>query len=189
MAAPSVLHQLPSLQILAAYRRFIRWLTSAHVILALGMLVLMVYLILVPLYRMLETTLTYQEKDIHYVPDAVVGDWTLFHWVRMLTGQLGEVMTYAPLQHSLTISIGATLLALIIGSAMAWMAGTSSRRARRTVTGGFMTRVSEVKKARRPRRGCSWLPRCRRGSSSRQVVSHTRGGRTCRPGVIRWIGC
>lgn len=122
MAAPSVLHQLPSLQILAAYRRFIRWLTSAHVILALGMLVLMVYLILVPLYRMLETTLTYQEKDIHYVPDAVVGDWTLFHWVRMLTGQLGEVMTYAPLQHSLTISIGATLLALIIGSAMAWMA-------------------------------------------------------------------
>lgn len=122
MAAPSVLHQLPSLQILAAYRRFIRWLTSAHVILALGMLVLMVYLILVPLYRMLETTLTYQEKDIHYVPDAVVGDLTLFHWVRMLTGQLGEVMTYAPLQHSLTVSVGATVLALIIGSAMAWMA-------------------------------------------------------------------
>jgi hypothetical protein len=51
-------------QLLAAWRRFIHWLTSAHVILALLMFVLMVYLILVPLYRMVETTLTYQEKDL-----------------------------------------------------------------------------------------------------------------------------
>ncbi|MCI0476630.1 MAG: iron ABC transporter permease [Anaerolineales bacterium] len=121
MAFPTVYPQSFSLQLLAAGRRFFRWLTSAHVILALLMLVLMVYLILVPLYRMFETTLTYQEKDIYLDPDAEVGQFTFFHWVRMLTGQIAGVMTYTPLQHSLVISIGATLLALLIGSALAWM--------------------------------------------------------------------
>ncbi|MBI5301716.1 MAG: iron ABC transporter permease [Chloroflexi bacterium] len=122
MAIPQSLQPPGALQLLANYRRFVRWFTSPKVILALVMLVLMVYLILVPLYRMIETTLTYQERDIHYDPDAIVGEPTLFHWVRMLTGELAEVMTYAPLQHSLVISTGATLLALLIGSTLAWMA-------------------------------------------------------------------
>lgn len=121
MALPVTLEPSFSLRLLATYRRFVRWLTSAHVILALLMLALMIYLILVPLYRMLETTFTYQDRDIHYVPDAVIGEFTLFHWVRMLTGEIAEVMTYAPLQHSLVTSTGATLLALLIGSSLAWM--------------------------------------------------------------------
>lgn len=121
MTAPAVYRQSLSLQMLAAYRRFIRWLTSAKVVLSLFMLVLMVYLILVPLYRMLETTMTYQERDIHLDPNAVEGQLTFFHWERMLTGQIAQVLTFAPLQHSLVISVGATLLALIIGSTLAWM--------------------------------------------------------------------
>ncbi|MBI3396791.1 MAG: iron ABC transporter permease [Spirochaetia bacterium] len=122
MAFPATVSQSLPLQMLATWRRFIRWMTSAQVVLALVMLVLMVYLILVPLYRMLETTFTYQERDIHYVSDAVVGEFTLFHWIRMLTGQIAEVLTYAPLQHSLVTSAGATLFALLIGSGLAWMA-------------------------------------------------------------------
>ncbi len=121
MAVPAIVQPSLSLQMLAASRRFIRWLTSAKVFLALFMLVLMVYLILVPLYRMLETTVTYQERDIHLDPNAVVGQLTLFHWTRMLTGQIAEVLTFAPLQHSLVVSAGATLLALVIGLALAWM--------------------------------------------------------------------
>ncbi len=121
MALPTVYEQSLSLQLLVGFRRFIRWLTSARVLLAVVMLVLMVYLILVPLYRMLETTVTYQDRDIHSVPDAVPGQLTAYHWVRTLTEPISEVLTWAPLQHSLTISIGATLLALLIGSTMAWL--------------------------------------------------------------------
>jgi iron(III) transport system permease protein len=121
MAVSTAYQSSFSLRLLAAWRRFIHWFTSPHVLLALLMFVLMVYLILVPLYRMAETTLTYQEKDIHYIPDAVTGEFTFFHWIRMLAEPIAEVMTYEPLQHSLVISIGATLLALLIGSALAWL--------------------------------------------------------------------
>jgi len=110
-----------SLRVLAASRRFIRWLTSPHVILSLLMLVLMFYLVIIPLYRMVETTVTWQPHDLTRVPDAEVGKLTAFHYVRMLTGVFGKIYMYTPLQHSMTIAIGATLLALLIGGSLAWL--------------------------------------------------------------------
>lgn len=121
MGVPVVVRQPLSLQMLATSRRFIRWLTSAKVVLALVMLALMIYLVIVPLYRMVMTTVTFQEKDVLAVPDAVVGELTIYHWARMLASQISKVMMYAPLQHSLTIATGATLLAMTIGSVLAWL--------------------------------------------------------------------
>ncbi|GAB4539524.1 MAG: iron ABC transporter permease [Anaerolineae bacterium] len=121
MEVPAVVQQPLFLRMLARLRRFIRWLTSAQVVLALIMLALMVYLILVPLYRMVMTTVTFQERDVLAVPGAVAGELTLYHWLRMLSSQVSKVFLYAPLQHSLTIAVGATLLAMIIGSILAWL--------------------------------------------------------------------
>jgi len=108
-------------------------LTSTHVLLALIMLAVMVYMVLVPLYRMIETTFTYQDKDLTRLPDAVVGQPTLFHWLRMLSSQVSQVYLYDPLLHSLTISFGATLLALCIGGALAWLVVRTDMPARNLV--------------------------------------------------------
>jgi iron(III) transport system permease protein len=110
-----------SLRLLASSRRFVRWLTNPRVFLALIMLVLMFYMVIVPLYRMVETTVTWQRSDIARNPGAVVGKLTTYHYVRMLTGILGRIYTYTPLQHSMTISIGSTLLSLFIGGSLAWL--------------------------------------------------------------------
>ncbi len=85
------------------------------------MLVLMFYMVIIPLYRMVATTVTYQAHDLTQVPGAEVGKLTAYHYVRMLTGVLGKIYTYTPLQHSLTIATGATLLALLIGGSLAWL--------------------------------------------------------------------
>jgi len=105
----------------ARLRVFMRWLKSPQVILSLIMLVVMFYMVIIPLYRMLITTLTFSESDLRYAPGAVAGQFTLFHWLRMLTSKIAVIMTFQPLLHSLTISLGATLLAFTIGGAMAWM--------------------------------------------------------------------
>ena len=39
----------------------------------------------------------------------------------MLTGLFGKIFLYTPLQHSIVVSLGASLLALVIGGAMAWL--------------------------------------------------------------------
>jgi iron(III) transport system permease protein len=106
---------------LAGSRRFLHWLTKPHVVLALIMLVLMFVMVIIPLYKLVETTVTWQSSDLSRVPDAVVGDLTIFHWVRMLTGIFGRIYTYTPLQHSMTIAIGTVVLSLLIGGSLAWL--------------------------------------------------------------------
>ncbi len=105
----------------ASFRRFFAWVTSAKVVLSLIMLVLMFYLVIIPLYRMVATTLTYQEKDIFRVPDAQVGALTLFHYARMLFSNMAHPYLYDPLVHSMVISFGATGLAFVIGGLLAWL--------------------------------------------------------------------
>jgi len=97
------------------------------------MLVLMFVFVIIPLYSLVETTVTWSQHDLTRVPDAVVGELTIFHWVRMLTGVIGRIYTYTPLQHSMTIAIGATLLSLLIGGALAWLVVRTDMPGRRII--------------------------------------------------------
>ncbi len=121
MASPGITLQPHSQRWLANSRRFFRWLTTPHVLLSLIMLVILYYMVIIPLYRMVETTLTWQPRDVVNASGAVVGEFTFYHYVRMLTGTLGKIYLYAPLRNSFTISIGATLLSLLIGGSLAWL--------------------------------------------------------------------
>jgi iron(III) transport system permease protein len=114
-------HARISHRIVPTSRRFFRWLTAPHVVLSLIMLVIMYYMVIIPLYRMVETTLTWQARDVLNVPDAVVGEFTLYHYVRMLTGVLGQIYMYTPLRNSITVAIGSTVLSLLIGGSLAWL--------------------------------------------------------------------
>jgi iron(III) transport system permease protein len=105
----------------ARTRRFFRWLSTPHVILSLVMLFVMFYMVVIPLYRMLMTTITVQESDLRVIRDATIGQFTWYHWLRMLTNKIASIMTFAPLTHSLTISLGATVVSLVIGGLMAWL--------------------------------------------------------------------
>ena len=42
------------------------------------MLVMMFYMVIIPLYKLVETTVTWQISDLGRVPDAVVGEFTAF---------------------------------------------------------------------------------------------------------------
>jgi iron(III) transport system permease protein len=121
MAVPAIAPQPSSQRLLASSRRFLHWLTSTRVVLSLIMLAVMFVMVIIPLYRLVLTTVTWQAHDLTRVPDAVVGELTIFHWVRMLTGIIGKIYTYTPLQHSMIIAIGATLLSLLIGGSLAWL--------------------------------------------------------------------
>lgn len=106
---------------IARARRFFRWLTKPHIVLSLIMLIALYFMVITPLIRMVTTTLTWQPRDVVNNPDAVVGGFTLYHYIRMLTGTLGKIYMSTPLKHSFTIAIGATLLSLLIGGSLAWL--------------------------------------------------------------------
>lgn len=117
----------------AKTRRFFRWLTSPHIILGIIMMLLMIYLIIIPLFRMVTTTLTFQEKDAISIPGAVVGEFSLYHWSRMLFSKISKIMLYAPLRHSLFVAGGATLIGAVLGCFMAWFVVRTDMRGRKII--------------------------------------------------------
>ncbi len=121
MSSAAISETPPSIRLQASLRRFIRWLTTPRVVLSLIMLAVMFVMVIIPLYRLVETTVTWQPIDLVNHPEAVDGELTLFHWIRMLTGRLGKIYTYTPLKNSMTVAVGSTLLALTIGGALAWL--------------------------------------------------------------------
>ena len=121
MASSTLTREPPSMRMRASLRRFTRWLTRPQVVLALFMLVIMFYMVIIPLYKLVETTVTWQLVDVSRIDGAVEGEFTLYHWKRMLTGFFGRIYTYEPLQHSMVIAIGTTLLAFFIGGSLAWL--------------------------------------------------------------------
>ena len=120
MVTPIISENRFSQEFASRVRRFFRWITKPEVALAIIMLALMIYLIIIPLYRMAATTLTIQAKDLVTHPEAAEGDFTLFHWSRMLTSKISKIMLYAPLQHSIVTALGATAIAMFLGCIMAW---------------------------------------------------------------------
>src|SRR5512136_2335497 len=121
MSATASPSRFPSIHIPASIRRTFSWLTSAKVVLSIIMLIIMFYLVIVPLFRMVVTTITYQDKYVFRVPDAQIGALTPFHYIRMLTSDMAKPYLYDPLIHSMIISFGATGLALLIGGGLAWL--------------------------------------------------------------------
>lgn len=114
-------------------QQMFRWLSKPQVFLGIILLIMMIYLIIIPLYRMVSTTFTYQEKDLINNPDAVLGQFTLYHWVRMLTSKVSKILSYAPLRHSLLVSVGATGIAMILGCFLAWFVVRTDMRGRNLI--------------------------------------------------------
>ncbi len=133
MAGVTEIKPSPSMKRIAALRRLWRWLSSPQVILSIIMLAVMVYMVIIPLYRMIITTFTVQESDLRVLKDVNIGDFTLYHWLRMLASKISRIMTYEPLLHSLTVSLGATALAMAIGGVMAWLVVRTDLPGRNTI--------------------------------------------------------
>src|SRR5690606_36888569 len=103
-----------------AARRLRHRHTRPHVILGVVLAALMLYLVVAPLGVMIQTTLTWQPQDVRLAPAAEPGKLTLFHYLRVFSSELSSSMLWTPLKNTLVTSIGASVLALAIGTLLAW---------------------------------------------------------------------
>jgi iron(III) transport system permease protein len=70
---------------------------------------------------MIQTTITWQPQDARMVDNAVPGEFTLYHWFRVFNSSISQTMLWTPLWNTLVTSIGISVLALSIGTLLAWL--------------------------------------------------------------------
>jgi iron(III) transport system permease protein len=92
-----------------------------HVVIGGALLLLLAAVVIAPFFRMVHDTAVWQETDRRIRREAEPGEWTAFHYDRVFSSRLSPAIFYRPLLNSLATSISISLLAMLIGGAMAWL--------------------------------------------------------------------
>jgi iron(III) transport system permease protein len=99
-----------------------RWLSRPEKIMGLILIAVLAVLVVIPLIQIVVGASTFSYSDVQRRhPDSSVGDWTIYHWQRVIASQLTPVLLVKPLLHSLAIALGVVLVALPLGSLLGWL--------------------------------------------------------------------
>lgn len=83
-------------------------------------LVVLFCLIVVPLFEMLQNTVTLAKGELRRV-DGEVGDFTLYYWKYLLASNMSSSVLWKPLGHSLLIGVCVVVISVPLGSVLAWL--------------------------------------------------------------------
>ena len=97
--------------------------TNPYNIIVLIAIILLIYLIVVPLLDMIATTFQLAQRDLRAVGGGPedVGKFTFYYWQRLLASELSMNMLIKPLLNSLTIGVGVSFFAILLGAVLAWL--------------------------------------------------------------------
>jgi len=95
-------------------------LRSPQFIVSILLLIVLAYLVLVPLYSLVERTLIWDESDTRMSREIEPGEMTLFHWKNVLAGRVAKPFFYKPLLNTLFTGSVAAGFALLIGGILSW---------------------------------------------------------------------
>ena len=83
-------------------------------------IILLTYLIVLPLLDMISSTFILAQRDARSA-GGMTGDFTLYYWHRLLASELTSKLLLEPLLNSLLIGVCVSVLAITIGSVLAWL--------------------------------------------------------------------
>ena len=98
-----------------------RFYVTPERVLSVCFIVLLAYLVVVPLFMMIQETFIVHPLERFQIPGSEVNDFTLAHWYRFFISESAYTFFYRPLVNTLIISFGLSFLALLIGGALAWL--------------------------------------------------------------------
>jgi iron(III) transport system permease protein len=111
--------------------QLLSFFTNPFNMIVLVSLILLVVLIIIPLLRMFQTTFfaalgEVKSRRIFTLVDgqrvyAQLGDFTLYYWQRLFASHMSASLLWGPLSHSLFVGIITTLIAVPLGSILAWV--------------------------------------------------------------------
>lgn len=90
-------------------------------VLSILFMLLLAYVVVLPLFVMVRETFIVHPMERFQIPGSKAGDYTLAHWLKVLTGELAWGAFYKPLINTLIVSSLISLLSLLIGGGLAWL--------------------------------------------------------------------
>ena len=83
--------------------------------------VVLIYLTVIPLFSIVGDTFKVHQAELMRIHGAKVGDFTLYHWQKVLFSSISQKMFHQPFWNTVVVALGTCLVAILIGGLFAWL--------------------------------------------------------------------
>ncbi|MBB6482118.1 ABC transporter permease [Spirochaeta isovalerica] len=97
------------------------FLKKPHNVILLSLAFILIYLTVVPLVTIILDTFTVHQSELMRVKGAKVGDFTLYHWSKVLIESTSRKVFYQPFFNTLVVAFGTCFISISLGGLVAWL--------------------------------------------------------------------
>jgi iron(III) transport system permease protein len=113
-------------------------LSKPENIIILGLSILLIYLILLPLFSVVNDTLLVHSSELRRIRGAETGDYTFYHWINVFAGKFSKNLFYKPLLNTILVAIVTVIIALGIGGIFSWLVTRTDIKHKKLISGLFI---------------------------------------------------
>lgn len=114
------------------------FIKKPHNIILLFFLATLSYLVLVPLISIVFDTFVVHNSELMRIKGSKTGDFTLYHWQKVLFDSGSINIFYKPLLNSLICSVGPCIVAITVGGGFAWLVTRTDLKWKQQMAALFM---------------------------------------------------
>jgi len=92
-----------------------------HNVILVSLAVILIYLTVIPMITIVFDTFTVHQSELMRVKGSQVGDFTLYHWSKVLFSKASNKIFYQPFFNTMVVSLGTCFIAIVLGGSVAWL--------------------------------------------------------------------
>ncbi len=108
--------------------RFKSFIKKPHNIILVSLAFILIYLTVIPMITIILDTFTVHQSELMRVKGAQVGDFTLYHWTKVLFSSTSKKIFYEPFLNTLYVSFGTCFISILLGGMVAWLVTRTNMR-------------------------------------------------------------
>ncbi|MBL7006757.1 MAG: iron ABC transporter permease [Spirochaetia bacterium] len=101
--------------------RFKSFIKKPQNIILVSLAFILMYLTVIPMITILLDTFTVHQSELMRVKGSQIGDFTLYHWTKVLFSSASRKIFYEPFLNTLIVSFGTCIIAILLGGFVAWL--------------------------------------------------------------------
>lgn len=104
------------------YRNRVKsFLKKPHNIILVSLAFILIYLTVIPMVTIILDTFTVHQSELMRVKGSKVGDFTLYHWGKVLFSSASQKIFYEPFLNTMMVAFGTCFIAIFLGGLVAWL--------------------------------------------------------------------
>ncbi len=118
--------------------RIISFFKKPHNVILVTLAFILIYLTIIPMITIILDTFTVHQSEMMRVKGSRAGDFTLYHWAKVIFSSASRKIFYEPFLNTMMVSFGTCIIAILLGGIVAWLVTRTNIRFKNIISSLFI---------------------------------------------------